>query len=123
MDAAEAHLAEVDGVKLDGVMLGRAAYHEPAILGQADRRLYGEPAEDTEAMPLPVEGRSSFRKGFLLVMTFAILGAALYVSAGALSNAVPSLAGFLEAYVGFIDSLRLQLDGLMQSATLAINGT
>jgi predicted Zn finger-like uncharacterized protein len=82
-----------------------------------------QPAEDTEAMPLPVEGRSSFRKGFLLVMTFAILGAALYVSAGALSNAVPALAGFLEAYVGFINSLRLQLDGLMQSATLAINGT
>lgn len=49
MDAAEAHLAEIDGVKLDGVMLGRAAYHEPAILGQADRRLYGEPVEDTDA--------------------------------------------------------------------------
>ncbi|RYG19902.1 MAG: tRNA dihydrouridine(20/20a) synthase DusA [Caulobacteraceae bacterium] len=49
MDAAEAHLAEVDGVKLDGVMLGRAAYHEPAILGQADRRLYGEAVADTDA--------------------------------------------------------------------------
>jgi predicted Zn finger-like uncharacterized protein len=79
-------------------------------------------ADAADAMPVPVEGRSSFRKGFLLVMTFAILGAALYVSADALSNAVPALAGFLEAYVGFIDSLRLQLDGLMQSATVAING-
>lgn len=79
-------------------------------------------ADAAEGMAGPVEGRSSFRKGFLLVMTFAILGAALYVSADALSNAVPALAGFLEAYVGFIDSLRLQLDGLMQSATVAING-
>jgi len=79
-------------------------------------------AEAVEDMPVPVEGRSSFRKGFLMVMTFAILGAALYVSSGTLSNAVPALAGFLEAYVGFIDSLRLQLDGLMQSATVAING-
>ena len=36
LDEAEAHLAQ--GV--DGVMLGRAAYHEPALLGQADRRIY-----------------------------------------------------------------------------------
>ncbi|WP_428156556.1 tRNA dihydrouridine(20/20a) synthase DusA [Brevundimonas sp.] len=49
MDEAETHLAEADGVKLDGVMLGRAAYHEPAILGQADRRLYGEAVADTDA--------------------------------------------------------------------------
>jgi tRNA-dihydrouridine synthase A len=37
LDEAEAHLAHVDGV-----MLGRAAYHEPALLGAADRRLFGE---------------------------------------------------------------------------------
>ncbi len=42
LDEAEAHLAE--GV--DGVMLGRAAYHEPGLLGEADRRLYGEPRPD-----------------------------------------------------------------------------
>jgi tRNA-dihydrouridine synthase A len=58
MDAAEAHLAEVDGVKLDGVMLGRAAYHEPAILGQTDRRLYGEPVEDTDAFTALARYRS-----------------------------------------------------------------
>ncbi|MBW8879877.1 MAG: tRNA dihydrouridine(20/20a) synthase DusA, partial [Asticcacaulis sp.] len=34
---AEAHLAHVDGV-----MLGRAAYHEPALLGGVDRRFFGE---------------------------------------------------------------------------------
>ena len=38
---AEAHLAE----GLDGVMLGRAAYHDPAILGEADRRLFGAAAD------------------------------------------------------------------------------
>jgi tRNA-dihydrouridine synthase A len=36
LDEAEAHLAHVDGV-----MLGRAAYHTPAILGEADARLFG----------------------------------------------------------------------------------
>jgi tRNA-dihydrouridine synthase A len=42
LDEAEAHLAQ--GV--DGVMLGRAAYHEPGRLGEADRRLYGEAGPD-----------------------------------------------------------------------------
>jgi resuscitation-promoting factor RpfA len=79
-------------------------------------------AEVDAAMPVPVEGRSSFRSGFLLVMTVAILGMALYSSADALASAVPALEGVLKGYVGFVDSLRLQLDGLMQSATLAING-
>ena len=36
LDAAEAHLAV-----LDGVMLGRAAYHTPYMLAAADRRLFG----------------------------------------------------------------------------------
>ena len=49
LDEAEAHLAETDGVRLDGVMMGRAAYHEPAILGQADRRLYGADTADVDA--------------------------------------------------------------------------
>ena len=48
LDEAEAHLDAADGVRLDGVMLGRAAYHEPAILGQADRRLFGEATSDVD---------------------------------------------------------------------------
>ncbi|WP_438851413.1 tRNA dihydrouridine(20/20a) synthase DusA [Brevundimonas nasdae] len=49
LDEAEAHLDDADGVQLDGVMLGRAAYHEPALLGQADRRIFGEAVEDVDA--------------------------------------------------------------------------
>jgi tRNA-dihydrouridine synthase A len=37
LDDAEAHLAHVDGV-----MLGRAAYHTPLVLADADRRIFGE---------------------------------------------------------------------------------
>lgn len=76
-----------------------------------------------EAMAVPVEARSSFRSGFLLVMTIAIIGMALYASADALASAVPALAGVLDGYVSFIDSLRLQLDGIMQSATVAMTGS
>jgi len=42
LDQAEAHLAR----GLDGVMLGRAAYHEPGVLGQVDRRLFAEACPD-----------------------------------------------------------------------------
>jgi len=49
LDAAGAHLDDSDGVALDGVMLGRAAYHEPAILGQADRLLFGAATPDVDA--------------------------------------------------------------------------
>lgn len=37
LDAAEAHLAQVSGV-----MLGRAAYHEPLLLADVDHRFFGE---------------------------------------------------------------------------------
>jgi tRNA-dihydrouridine synthase A len=37
LEAAEAHLAHVDGV-----MLGRAAYHDPGLLGSVDPRIFGE---------------------------------------------------------------------------------
>ena len=49
LDQAEAHMAADDGVQLDGVMLGRAAYHEPALLGQADRRMFGADTADVDA--------------------------------------------------------------------------
>ncbi len=48
LDEAEVHLDASDGVQLDGVMLGRAAYHEPAILGQVDRRVFGQAGGDID---------------------------------------------------------------------------
>ncbi len=48
LDQAEAHLRADDGVQLDGVMLGRAAYHEPALMGQVDRRIFGETTPDVD---------------------------------------------------------------------------
>ena len=40
LDAACAHLTQVDGV-----MLGRAAYHDPGLLGRVDAAVYGEGGE------------------------------------------------------------------------------
>jgi len=39
-------LAQLEHV--DGVMLGRAAYHEPGLLGQVDRRVFGEDVADID---------------------------------------------------------------------------
>ncbi|HEX6859042.1 MAG TPA: tRNA dihydrouridine(20/20a) synthase DusA [Caulobacteraceae bacterium] len=43
LDEADEHLTHVDGV-----MLGRAAYHDPALLGQVYRRIFGETTEDID---------------------------------------------------------------------------
>lgn len=40
LDQAEEHLAHVDGV-----MLGRAAYHDMALMSEVDARIYGHPAK------------------------------------------------------------------------------
>ncbi len=45
VDAALEHLA--NGV--DGVMLGRAAYHEAGLLGEVDRRIFGLDVEDVDS--------------------------------------------------------------------------
>ena len=42
--AAELLAPNADGPALDGVMLGRAAYHDPALLLQVDPALFGTPA-------------------------------------------------------------------------------
>ncbi|MBA3911101.1 MAG: hypothetical protein C0524_14810 [Rhodobacter sp.] len=81
--------------------------------------------EDTaggEAGGAASEARSGFRSGFLLVVALSILGAAVYIGAASLSATFPTLAEPLTAYVNAIDGLRLQLDALMRSATVAING-
>lgn len=43
LDQAEEHLAHVDGV-----MLGRAAYHDMALMGEVDARIYGAPARPVD---------------------------------------------------------------------------
>jgi tRNA-dihydrouridine synthase A len=42
LDAALAAQGPKDGVMLDGVMLGRAAYHTPWILSEVDSRVFGQ---------------------------------------------------------------------------------
>ena len=52
LEEAETHLAHVDGV-----MLGRVAYHEPALLGQVDRRIFAAGQGDVG----PFEALAAYR--------------------------------------------------------------
>ncbi len=73
LDQAQQHLAHVDGV-----MLGRAAYHTPGILGEVDRRLFGagEDISATEAVEryLPYVDRQLAAGVHLAAMTRHMLG-------------------------------------------------
>jgi tRNA-dihydrouridine synthase A len=72
LDEAQAHLAHVDGV-----MLGRAAYHSPAILADVDTRFFGgQPANIGAAVEAYVEYvEMQLRKGVPLnAMTKHLLG-------------------------------------------------
>ena len=74
LDEALAHLEHVDGV-----MLGRAAYHEPGILGAADRRIFGEAGGDVgpiEAIERyrPYLARNLARGVSLAAMTHPMIG-------------------------------------------------
>jgi tRNA-dihydrouridine synthase A len=73
LEEAEAHLARVDGV-----MLGRAAYHEPGLLGEVDRQLFGEGEDvgsrDAVALYLPYVRSELARGTHLAAMTRHMLG-------------------------------------------------
>jgi tRNA-dihydrouridine synthase A len=48
LNQVETHLAGgADGPGLDGAMIGRAAYQDPYVLAEADRRIFGDAAAET----------------------------------------------------------------------------
>ena len=72
--AAQLHLKHVDGV-----MLGRAAYHTPGLLGEVDRQVFGEAGGDVTAFEAVEKYRpyltAQLAKGFhLAAMTRHMLG-------------------------------------------------
>ena len=73
LEEAQAHLAHVDGV-----MLGRAAYHMPGLLGEVDARLFGASEVVTSAEAIerykPYVARELARGTHLAAMTRHMLG-------------------------------------------------
>ena len=78
---------------------------------------------DAEVDKLPdLTRRGGFRSGFFLMILLMVIAAAVYLSAPKLVGQFPALEGTLTAYVAMIDSLRLWLNDLVNSATNALNG-
>jgi tRNA-dihydrouridine synthase A len=74
LDEAVGHLD-----RFDGVMLGRAAYHEPGLLGEVDRRVFGAQGEDVSDLDaveayLPYVRGELARGVHLAAMTRHMLG-------------------------------------------------
>ena len=81
-----------------------------------------DPDAEVDALPDLTRRRSSFRSGFMMMLILASLAMITYLAAPQVSAQFPGLTKPLQAYVVFVDALRVQVDGLMQSATHAING-
>lgn len=65
---------------------------------------------------------SGFRSGFTLIILIALILAAIYLMAPKLAEQFPAAAAPLKTYVGIVDQLRLDLDGLINSAVGTLNG-
>ena len=90
-----------------------------STLRPAGERRGGEAAAVSDGLT-GRQGGASFRTGFVLMILLALAIVALYVMAPKLAEQIPAAKGGLEAYVAAIDSLRLWLDGLLRSATGAM---
>lgn len=63
-----------------------------------------------------------FRRGFSTVFLIATVGLLLYLFAPAISRMVPALAGVLTDYSGWVDGLRLWLDGQIGAVMAMLDG-
>ncbi|WP_299698608.1 zinc-ribbon domain-containing protein [uncultured Tateyamaria sp.] len=74
------------------------------------------PTADTATDPAEVAPRkSSFRRGFTLMILLAVILGAIYVFAPDIARAVPQADPFLSAYVAQVDSARVWLDGQVEA--------
>ena len=74
---------------------------------------------EVDALPDLTRG-NSFRSGFVLVLILMIFGTIAYILADTISAAFPAAKAPLDGFVGFIDGLRLWLNGLMDKASEAL---
>ena len=75
----------------------------------------GEPVAEVSP-EMTARRRSGFGQGFGFIIALAVLGAVLYVFAPALAERVPALTPALSVYVAAVDSARIWLNGLLESA-------
>lgn len=81
------------------------------------------PSRSAIASPTDTENQSNgFRRGFLITVFVMVLAVCLYVYAPPLADAVPAIAGPLDAYVMAVNELRLWIDARLRGVLGWLDG-
>ncbi|MBC7735921.1 MAG: zinc-ribbon domain-containing protein [Candidatus Saccharibacteria bacterium] len=81
----------------------------------ADSALF-ETQSDTAA------SQAGFRRGFLLLLTLAVILVLMYIIAPMVGTGVPALAGIADGYVRAVDGARIWLDAELRALIAALRG-
>lgn len=87
-----------------------------STLRASSEKRSGDAAAVANSMPPQARKTSGFRNGFVLMLLIAALLVVVYVMAPKIAEQIPGAAAALAAYVAGIDSLRVMLDGVLQTA-------
>lgn len=87
-----------------------------STLRASSEKRSGDAAAVANTMPVPARSTASFRNGLLLMLVIAALMAVAYVMAPRISQQIPGSAAAMGAYVAGVDSARIMLDGVLQTA-------
>ncbi len=75
-----------------------------------------------ETLPETVAKRGAFRRGFVLLVSLAVIIVALYMLAPVVAARVPALEGAARAYVAAVDAARIWLDGSLRGLVEMLKG-
>ncbi len=75
-----------------------------------------EVKDETDDFARPARGKGSFRRGFTMMILLAAVIIALYTYAPLISEKVPALSPYMEAYTGLLDQARVWLDSMVKLA-------
>ena len=93
-----------------------------STLRSSSEKRAGETVSMVESYSAEAPKRSGFRSGFTLMILIAIAMAVIYMMAPKLSQQFPAAAGVLNAYVAWVDQLRVGLDRMVTHAIAFLNG-
>ena len=93
-----------------------------STLRATNSRTSDEDSAIVDTMAEAEERRGGFRRGFLTLITLAVLIVVLYVLAPLIKTQVPALAGVVDGYVAAVNAARVGLDTGLRSLVEMLNG-
>jgi predicted Zn finger-like uncharacterized protein len=93
-----------------------------STLRSSSEKRSGETLAMAEAVSEEAPKRSGFRSGFTLMILIAIALTVIYMMAPKLTEQFPAISGILNAYVAWVDQLRVSLDRMVKNAISFLNG-